>query len=224
MGAAAGEGTGARRRVGARHATRRHRLVAGRGRRRGAGIGVRVPARRRSRSAARSAVALAAQRRARRVARPRPGRPPVGRRRVDRAAPARQRALRVPHRHVHPGGHVRRGDREARPPRRARHRHRRGAAGQRRGRAAELGLRRRRLVRGHGELRRAGRVQAVRRGLPRPRPRRVPGRGLQPPRPLRAPTWTGSARTSPAATSGVPPSTSTGRSRRSCAASSSTTP
>ena len=73
----------------------------------------------------------------------------------------------------------------ARPPGRAGRRPRRGAAGQRRRRPPQLGLRRRRLVRRHRELRRPGRVQAVRRRLPPARHGRGARRRLQPPRPVR---------------------------------------
>ena len=62
---------------------------------------------------------------------------------------------------------------------------RRGAAGQCRQRDLELGLRRRRLVRGARSVRRPGRLQAVRRRLPRPRARRGARRRLQPPRSVR---------------------------------------
>ena len=49
----------------------------------------------------------------------------------------------------------------------------------------ELGLRRRALVRRPRDLRRPGRLPALRRRLPRARARRDPGRRLQPPRPER---------------------------------------
>ena len=84
-----------------------------------------------------------------------------------------------------PDGTFDSADRAARPPRRPGRRPGRGAARQRRGRPAQLGLRRRRLVRRHRELRRPGRVQAVRRRLPRPRPRGGARRRPQPPGPLR---------------------------------------
>ena len=74
----------------------------------------------------------------------------------------------------------------------ARDRPGRGAARQRRRRRPQLGLRRRRLVRRHRELRWPGRVQAFRRRLPRSRSRGRPRRRLQPhgpvgrlPRPVR---------------------------------------
>ena len=83
------------------------------------------------------------------------------------------------------GRHVRLRDRAARPPRRPRHHPRRGAADQRSQRHVELGLRRRRLVRGARAARRPGRLQAVRRRRARARPGRRARRRLQPPRPVR---------------------------------------
>ena len=84
-----------------------------------------------------------------------------------------------------PEGTLDAADRPARPPRRPRHRLRRAAAGQRVQRRAQLGLRRRALVRRARGIRRPGRVPALRRRLPRARPRGDPGRRLQPPRPER---------------------------------------
>ena len=104
---------------------------------------------------------------------------------LDGARAARVRAVRAAHRHVHARRDVRRGHRAARPPGRPRRRPGRGDAGQRVRRHRQLGLRRGALVRGARALRRPGRVQAVRRRLPRPRPRRGAGRRLQPHRPVR---------------------------------------
>ena len=114
----------------------------------------------------------------------------------------------------------------ARPPRRTGRRLRRGDAGQRVQRAAQLGLRRRAVVRGARRVRRSGGVSALRRRLPRPRSGGDPGRRLQPPRPERQlsarvrpvparrghqhlgrsrPTWTGSTPTRSGATSSTTP-------------------
>ena len=132
--------------------------------------------------------------------------------------------LRAPRRHVHAAGRPRRRDRPARPPPRPRRRLRRADAGQRVQRHPQLGLRRRRLVRGARAVRRPGRLPPPRRRLPR---RRASGSCR---------TWctTTSARratTSPssvptsrtAATPGATWSTSTARARPRCAATSSTT-
>ena len=70
-----------------------------------------------------------------------------------------------------PAGHLRRRDRAARPPGRARRRPGRAAAGQRLQRRIQLGLRRRLLVRAARGVRRAGRAEAVRRRGPRHGPR-----------------------------------------------------
>ena len=105
-------------------------------------------------------------------------------RRLDRPAAARQRALRAARRHVHPGGHLRRGHRAARPPRRPRRRPGRAAAGQRVQRRTQLGLRRRLLVRAARGVRRPRRAEAVRRRLPPARPGGGPRRRLQPFRPV----------------------------------------
>ncbi len=146
---------------------------------------LRVPARRRRDPGAGPALPLAAGRRARpEPAARRPG-VQVGRRRLDRPAAGRVGGLRAARRHVHARGHVRGRGRPARPPRRARRRPGRGAAGQRGQRHPQLGLRRRRVVRGARAVRRAGRVQGVRRRLPPARARRRARRGLQPPRPVR---------------------------------------
>ena len=182
LGAPAREGAAPGRRRRARHAPRRRgRLVAGRGRGR-PGRRLRLPARRQRDAPAGPAVAPAARGRARAVPPVRPGRPRVGRPRLDRPAARRRRRLRAAHRHVHARGHAGRRDRPARPPGPPRRRLRRAAAGQRVQRHPQLGLRRRPLVRGAGDLRRAGRLPAVRRRLPPAGPRRDPGRRLQPPR------------------------------------------
>ena len=117
----------------------------------------------------------------------RPRRVRLDRRRLDRPAAARRRRLRAAHRHVHPSGTfdaaIERLDHLVdlgvttssccrSPP----------------SPAARLGLRRRALVRGARALRRAGRLQAVRRRLPRARPRRRARRRLQPPRAVAATT------------------------------------
>ncbi len=130
------------------------------------------------------AVAAAARGRARPLPAVRPRRPRVGRRRLDRPPAGRRRRLRAAHRHVHARGHPRRRDRPAGPPRPPRRRLRRAAAGQRLQRHAQLGLRRRPLVRRAGGVRRPGGLPAVRRRLPPAGPRRDPGRRLQPPRPV----------------------------------------
>ena len=155
-----------------------------------------------------------------------PGVPPVERRVLDRPAARRRRDLRTAHRHLHPGGHARRGDRRARPPGRPRRRLRGAVAGQRLQRHPQLGLRRRAVVRRARDLRRPGRLPAVRRRLPRPRPRRHPGRRLQPPRPQRQ--LPAAVRPVPARratpTPGAPRSTWTAPTPTRCAATSSTTP
>ena len=103
---------------------------------------------------------------------------------LDRPAARRRGDLRAARRHLHPGGHLRRRARPARPPARPRRRPRRADAGQRVQRHPQLGLRRRALVRRPRAVRRPGRLPALRRRLPRGRPRRDPGRRLQPPRPV----------------------------------------
>ena len=108
----------------------------------------------------------------------------VDRRAVDRATAGRLGPLRAAPRHLHARGHPRRRDRAARPPRRARRRPGRAAAGQRVQRHPQLGVRRRALVGRARGVRRAGGVPALRRRRPRRRPRRDPGRRLQPPRPV----------------------------------------
>ena len=77
-------------------------------------------ARRRRRADPRPALAVAAERRQRSLPglRPRPLR--LGRSALARARAARRGALRAARRHVHGGGHLRRGDRPPRPPGRAR--------------------------------------------------------------------------------------------------------
>ena len=92
--------------------------------------------------------------------------------------------LRAAHRHVHAGGHLRLGDREAGPPGRSRRRLRRGDAGQRVLRHARLGLRRRAVVRRARTLRRTRRPGPSRRRLPSPWPGRADRRGVQPSRPV----------------------------------------
>ena len=144
--------------------------------------------------------------------------------RLDRPPARRRGDLRAARRHVHPGGHARRGARPARPPALDRRRLRRADAGQRLQRHPQLGLRRRALVRRPRAVRRPGGLPAVRRRLPRGRPRRDPGRGLQPPRavgelPARVRAVPQGGRATPGATW----STSTARARRRCAATSSTT-
>ena len=118
---------------------------------------------------------------------------------LARRAGERRGDLRAAHRHVHPGGDAGRRHRAARLPGVAR-RHRGGAdAGRRVPRRARLGLRRDRPVGRARALRRAGRAEAVRGRLPRPRSRRLPRRGLQPRRPGQ-PARLASARTSPTST------------------------
>ena len=103
---------------------------------------------------------------------------------LDRPPARRLGDLRAARRHVHPRGHARRGAGEAGPPARDRRRLRRAAAGQRGQRHAQLGLRRRAVVRRPRAVRRPRGVPALRRRLPRGRARRDPGRRLQPPRPV----------------------------------------
>ena len=107
----------------------------------------------------------------------------------------------------------------------ARRRHRRGDAARDLPGPPRLGVRRRRPVRRARALRRAVRVPALRRRLPRARPRRLPRRRLQPPRAERQPPRASSARTSPTATArpGARRSTSTAPAATRCGASSSTT-
>ena len=163
----------------------RRRLVAGRGRGRPGGR-LRVPARRQRRRPARTRGRAASPRACTAC---RGGSTPHahewGDDSLDRPAAGRWRGLRAARRHVHARGHAGRGDRTARPPRAAGRRLRRAAAGQRVQRHAQLGLRRRPLVRRPGDLRRPGGLPAVRRRLPPAGPRRDPGRRLQPPRPVR---------------------------------------
>ena len=71
---------------------------------------------------------------------------------------------------------------QARPPRHARRRPGRAAAGQRVQRHPQLGVRRRAVVGRPRAVRRPGGVPALRRRRPRRRSRRRPGRRLQPPR------------------------------------------
>ena len=92
--------------------------------------------------------------------------------------------LRAAHRHVHAGGHLRLGDRQAGLSGRPRRRLRRSDAGERVFRHARLGLRRRAVVRGARTLRRTRRAGPVRRRLPSPRPGSADRRGVQPPRPV----------------------------------------
>ena len=100
------------------------------------------------------------------------------------AGPRRRRRLRAARRHLHPRGHLRRGDRAARPPGRARRRLRRTAAGQRVQRHAQLGLRRRRSGTPCTSPT-AGPTAISASSTPATaRPRRDPGRRLQPPRPV----------------------------------------
>ena len=108
----------------------------------------------------------------------------VVRRHLARPAARRRDHLRAAPRDVHPRRHARRRDRAARPPRRDRRRVRRADARQRLQRRARLGLRRRPVVRGPRAVRRPGGLPALRRRLPRPGPRRHPGRRAQPPRPV----------------------------------------
>ena len=143
---------------------------------------LRVPPRRR-RPSSRPALAAPAVRARRGEQDLRPRRLRLERRRVARRAGERRGDLRAARRHVHPGGDAGRRDRAARPPDGAR-RHGGGAdAGRRVPRRARLGLRRDRAVGRARALRRAGRAQAVRGRLPRPRARRLPRRRLQPRRP-----------------------------------------
>lgn len=185
---------GARGRPGAAAPARRRRpgdasgagrLVAGRGARRRAGHRLRVPARRRRPGPARPPLGVAAGRGARSQPALRPRRVRLVRRRLDRPATTRQRAVRAAHRHVHPRGHVRRGDRQAGPPGRPRCRHDRAAAGERVQRRVQLGLRRCLLVRPARAVRRSGRPETVRRRRPRQGPGGDPRRRLQPFRALR---------------------------------------
>ena len=74
-------------------------------------------------------------------------------------------------------------DRASRPSRSSRRRPRRSDAGRRIRRHAGLGVRRRQPVRRARAVRRPGRIQALRRRLPRPRARRRARRRLQPPGP-----------------------------------------
>ena len=90
--------------------------------------------------------------------------------------------LRIAHRNVHRGRHVRRRDRQARLPGGPRRRLRRTDAGQRVQRHPRLGLRRGAVVRRARTLRRAGRSGSPDRRLPCARPRRADRRGVQPPR------------------------------------------
>ena len=132
-----------RHRAGAGHGARRRRLVdAGR-----AGAGrrgrLRLPRRRRRDPQARPAVAVAARGRARPVAHLRPRRLRLDRPGLDGSPAGRLGRLRAAPRHLHPRGHPRRRDRPAPAPGRARRRPGRAAAGQRRQRHPQLGLRRR---------------------------------------------------------------------------------
>ncbi len=131
---------------------------------------------------ARPPLAPPARRRARALP-PRPGGVRLEGRRLDRSPARRLRPLRAPRRDVHARRHPRLRDRAARPPPRHRGRPRRGDAGQRLQRHPQLGLRRRRVVRGARAVRRPGRVPPVRRRLSCRGPRRRPGRRAQPPRP-----------------------------------------
>ncbi len=88
--------------------------------------------------------------------------------------------LRAAHRHVHPRGDVRLGDREVGAPQGARRDARRVDAGQRLPRRLRLGLRRRLPLRPPPGIRRARRVEAAGRRLPRPQARRDPRRRVQP--------------------------------------------
>ncbi len=97
----------------------------------------------------------------------------------------RRRHLRAAHRHLHRGGHLRQRHRAAGLSRRAGHHPPRDHAGRVLPRRPWLGLRRRRALRRHRELRRSGRAQALRRRLSRQGPRGPPRRRLQPLRPRR---------------------------------------
>ena len=98
-----------------------------------------------------------------------------------------------------------------------RRRLRRADAGQRLQRRARLGLRRRAVVGGPRALRRPGGLPALRRRLPRPRPRRDPGRGPQPPRPLgQLPPGSSVPTSSTATPRGATRSTSTTTARTRC--------
>ena len=94
-------------------------------------------------SRARSRVALPAAGRARAERGDRPDANSAGATDLDRAALARDRALRTARRRLHAGRHVPGRDRQARPPRGARRQRRRGHAGRRLPGPAQLGLRRR---------------------------------------------------------------------------------
>ena len=146
---------------------------------------------------------------------------------LDRPAAGRRRHLRAARRHVHPRGHLDRGHRPAGPP------GARSASTSSRcmpvnafNGDAQLGLRRRAVVRGAGGVRRPGGVPGVRRRLPPARARRHPGRRLQPPRAERQLPAGVRARTcTPAApTPGASRSTWTARTPTRSAATSSTTP
>ena len=148
-------------------------------------------------------------RRARGLADLRPRRLRVDRRRTGRARARPLGDLRAARRHVHAGGHLRLRDRAARPPRRPRHRPRRGAAGQLLRRSARLGLRRRPVGSGARAVRRPRRIQAVRRRVPRARASASCSTSSTTTSDPRAPTSAASAPTSPARTTGGPDSTST---------------
>ena len=103
--------------------------------------------------------------------------------------------------------------------------HRRGDAARELPGPPRLGLRRRRPVRRARALRRAARVPALRRRLPRARPRRAASTSSTTTSGRAATTSASSGRTSPTATRrrGATPSTSTATAATRCAASSSTT-
>ena len=102
------------------------------------------------------------------------------------ARPARRRRshLRIARRHVHSRRHTRFCDRQTGPPGGHRRGFRRADAGQHLQRHPQLGLRRRRLVRGARDLRRSRRPRAVRQCLPPAGARRDHRRGVQPSRPV----------------------------------------
>ena len=158
-------------------------VVGGRRARGRAGDGLPVLARRRA-GVSRSPVGVPAGRGARAVPASSTMAPSSGRTDLWRGAAPLSGALdlRGARRHVHAGGDVRGGDREAAPPRRARRHPSRAAAGGRVPRRAGLGVRRRRPVRPPPRLRRPRRAQAARRRRPRRRARRDHRRRLQPPR------------------------------------------
>ena len=187
--------------------------------------GLRLPPRRRPRAPARPPVAAPARGPARPLAHRRPRGVRLGRRRLaGQGARGRRSSTSCTSGRSRPEGTLDAAAEQARPPGRPRRRVRRADAGQLLRRHPQLGLRRRRLVRGRRDLRRPGGLPALRRRMPRRRARRRPGRRLQPPRARRATTCRCSGPTSrPAATPGATWSTWTARGRPRCAATSSTT-